>query len=175
MDLRPELEQALRELVAAEQFGVLATMAMGRLHTATILFAGAADWELVFAIRPATLKAQLAAGYPRVAFQVDNRAVTANDRRAFLRAGFEGTLRHVPRAEADWERYQACYAAKLPFGADLLAQPELELYVLTTSTLRLAGGGDAAEDVAVPPPTLLRGEDAVVAESEERAPPTTLA
>ncbi len=146
-----ELERTVRELLAGEQFGVLATTAGGRLHTATILFAEADSWETVHAIRPLTLKAQLAYLSPHAAFQVDNRSVTQTDRSRFIRAGFEGTLRHVSRDDPDWERYRDAYAAKLPFGAALLDDPEIELHVLTPSLLRVAAGAHPAEDFAVAP------------------------
>ena len=150
-----DLERTVRAVLAGEQFGVLATAANGRLHTSTILFAGGPGWELVFAIRPATLKAHLSRISPAVAFQVDNRAVTATDRTRFIRAGFEGTLRQVPRDDPSWQRYHGIYAAKLPFGATVLQNPEVELYVLTPWTLRVAIGARPAEDIPVP-----RDEDA---------------
>jgi hypothetical protein len=151
------LRQAVREVLAGERFGVLAVAANGRLHTATILFAETPDWELVHAIRPVTLKAQLSAVAPTVAFQVDNRAVTATDRSRFTRVSFEGELRHVPRDDPDWQRYQGVYAAKLPFGGRVLASPEVELYVLTPWTVRVALGGAPAEDFPVLPPDAAGG------------------
>ena len=144
-----DLERTLRDVLAGEQFGVLATAANGRLHTSTILFAEGPGWVLIYAIRPATLKAHLSRISSAAAFQVDNRAVTATDRTRFVRAGFEGTLRQVPRDDPMWQRYHDIYAAKLPFGATVLQNPEVELYVLTPWTLRVAAGARPAEDIPV--------------------------
>lgn len=144
-----ELERTAREVLAGEWFGVLVTAAGGRLHTSTVLFAETPGWELVHAIRPATLKAHLSSTAPEAAFQVDNRGVTATDRTRFTRIGFEGMLRRVPRDDRAWQRYHDIYAAKLPFGAAVLDHPEVELYVLTPWTLRVAVGARPAEDIPV--------------------------
>ena len=145
-------------LLAGERWGVLATHAEGRLHTATVLFAVTPDIEFVFAIRPATLKAQLAYASPEVAFQVDNRAVTETDRTRFARAGFEGDLRRVERDDPAWSGYRDTYAARLPFGRELFDSPEVELHVLTTRTARFALGAGVAEDIAVPAPEPMPSE-----------------
>lgn len=147
-----DLEQRARDVLAEEQFGVLATAAAGRLHTATILFAASPDWELVFAIRPPTLKAQLAYIAPRVAFQVDNRRVTATDREAFVRIGFEGTLARLERGSEAWQHGHDLFAAKFTFGADLLAQPEIELHLLMPALMRVAVGAHAPTDIEIPAP-----------------------
>lgn len=142
-----ELERIVREVMGGEQFGVLATSAERRLHTATILFAETGGWEMVFAIRPQTLKARHSYIAPDVTFQVDNRAVTATDRTAFTRISFEGVLRLVPRDHPDWRRYHDSFAAKLPFGATLLANPAVEIHVLTPWLMRVAVGAEPAQDV----------------------------
>ncbi len=146
------LEQIARRVLAGEQFGVLATAVQGHLHTATILFAETPDWELVHVIRPATLKAQMSAVAPRVAFQVDNRATVAVDRTAFTRLSFEGTLRRVPRDDPDWQFYHDIFAGKFPFGATLLRSPEVDIYVLTPERVRIAVGGHPPVDIAIAPP-----------------------
>ncbi len=146
------LEQIARRVLASEQFGVLATAVQGHLHTATILFAETPDWELVHVIRPATLKAQMSAASPRVAFQVDNRATVAVDRTAFTRLSFEGTLRRVPRDDPDWQFYHDIVAGKFPFGATLLRSPEVDIYVLTPERVRIAVGGYPPVDIAIGPP-----------------------
>lgn len=146
------LEQLARRVLAGEQFGVLATAVGGHLHTATILFAETPEWELVHVIRPATLKAQMSAASPRVAFQVDNRGAVAADRTAFTRLSFEGTLRRVPRDHPDWQRYHDVFAAKFPFGATLLRSPEVDIYVLTPERVRIAVGAHPPVDIAIPPP-----------------------
>ena len=145
----PALERQMREVLAAERFGVLVTLHGGRLHTSTIHFAETEEMELVHAIRPATLKAQLAAGNPRVAFQVDNRGVLMESRERFTRIGFEGTLRLVPEDDPDYESYADVFAAKLPVGRRLLAHPDIALYVLRPALIRLAVGAAPAEDVTV--------------------------
>jgi hypothetical protein len=152
------LEQIARRLLASEQFGVLATAVDGHLHTATILFAETPDWELVHVIRPATLKAQMSAASPRVAFQVDNRGTVATDRTAFTRLSFEGTLRRVPREDPDWQRYHDVFAAKFPFGATLLRSPEVDIYVLTPERVRIAVGAHPPVDIAIPPPRRVYSE-----------------
>lgn len=146
------LEQLARRVLAGEQFGVLATAVGGHLHTATILFAETPEWELVHVIRPATLKAQMSAASPRVAFQVDNRGAVAADRTAFTRLSFEGTLRRVPRDHPDWQRYHDVFAAKFPFGATLLRSPEVDIYVLTPERVRIAVGAHPPVDIAIPTP-----------------------
>jgi hypothetical protein len=145
----PTLERQMRDVLAAEHFGVLATLHGGRLHTATIHFAETAELELVHAIRPVTLKAQQAAAEPRVAFQVDNRAVLLESRERFTRISFEGTLRLVPEDDPDYDDYRRSFAAKLPVGDRLLSHPEIALYVLRPSLIRLAIGAAPAEDVTV--------------------------
>lgn len=165
-----DTEQMVRDVLAGEQFGVLATAAEGRLHTSTILFAESARWELVFAIRPATLKARLSAIVPAVAFQVDNRAITADNRAAFVRIGFEGMLHRVPRDDPDWTHWRDLYAAKLPFGAALLDNPEVELYVLATRRLRVAAGAGPAVDIELPPPQPLSPDESSAAVSADYAP-----
>lgn len=137
----------LRELMDGERFGVLATCADGRLHTATIHFAVTDRWELVHAIRPETLKAEQAALDPRVAFQVDNRGVLLESRDRFTRIGLEGTLRHVPEGDPDYGRFRRTFAEKLPVGEQLLVRPEIEMYVLTPSRIRLAVGAAPAEEI----------------------------
>jgi nitroimidazol reductase NimA-like FMN-containing flavoprotein (pyridoxamine 5'-phosphate oxidase superfamily) len=148
----PETEQTLRALLKQERFGVLATAADGRIHTATILFAETPEWELVHAIRPATLKAQLAYAAPEVAFQVDNRAVVDADRTGFVRVSFEGVLRRIARDDPHWQKLHDLYTAKLPAGRALLENPEVELHVLTPWTVRVAIGGRTAEDMPLPLP-----------------------
>ena len=145
----PALERQMREVLAAEHFGVLATLHGGRLHTATIHFAETDELELVHAIRPVTLKARQVAADPRVAFQVDNRGVLLESRNRFTRVSFEGTLRVVPEDDPDYDGYRLAFAAKLPVGDRLLSHPEIALYVLRPSLIRLAVGAAPAEDVSV--------------------------
>ncbi len=143
------MEQQMRQVLAKEHFGVLATLFSGRLHTATIHFAETDDLELVHAIRPATLKAVQAAVNPRVAFQVDNRGTLMESRERFTRIRFEGTLRRVPQGDAEYEDYRHTFAGKLPVGDRLLSHPDMALYVLRPSVIRLAIGAAAAEDITV--------------------------
>ena len=143
------LEQQMREVLAAQQFGVLATLYDGRLHTATIHFAETPELELVHAIRPVTLKARQVASNPRVAFQVDNRGILMESRERFTRIGFEGTMRAVPEDDPDYESFRRTFAAKLPVGERLLAHPEIALYVLRPSVIRLAIGAAPAEDITI--------------------------
>jgi hypothetical protein len=96
-----------------------------------------------------TLKAQQAMVNPRVAFQVDNRGVLTESRERFTRIGFEGTLRHVPDDHPDYADYHRVFAAKLPVGERLLAHPDIALYVLRPSLIRLAVGAAPAEDVTI--------------------------
>src|SRR5215212_10987424 len=168
----PALERQMREVLAAEHFGVLVTLHGGRLHTSTIHFAETEEMELVHAIRPATLKAQLAAGNPRVAFQVDNRGVLMESRERFTRIGFEGRLRLVPQDDPDYETYADVFAAKLPVGRRLLAHPDIALYVLRPSLIRLATGAAPAEDVTV---TYELDHDEVTLADEEPHPADDLA
>jgi nitroimidazol reductase NimA-like FMN-containing flavoprotein (pyridoxamine 5'-phosphate oxidase superfamily) len=143
------LMRQIRVVLAGERFGVLAAASMGRLHTATIHFAETEDLELVCAIRPVSLKAQLTAGNPRVAFQVDNRGILMTSRERFTRIGFEGTLRAVPADHQDYDCYRRVFAAKLPVGERLLAHPDVGLYVLRPSVIRVAIGGAPAIDVPI--------------------------
>src|SRR3712207_4629239 len=138
------MEQQLREVLAKEHFGVLATLFSGRLHTATIHFAETEDLELVHAIRPTTLKAEQAAANPRVAFQVDNRGTILESRDRFTRISFEGVLLHVSKEDPDYPEYRRAFTGKLPVGDRLLAYPAIALYVLRPSVIRLAIGGAAA-------------------------------
>ncbi len=139
-------------VLSTEQFGVLATATTEQLHTSTILFAVTNAWEIVFAIRPVTLKARLAAEWPRAAFQVDNRSVVTSDRQAFVRLEFLGALRLVAADDPRRPDYHDIFAAKFPFGATLLADPEIALYVLTPERLRVAIGAGPPQDVDVPAP-----------------------
>jgi nitroimidazol reductase NimA-like FMN-containing flavoprotein (pyridoxamine 5'-phosphate oxidase superfamily) len=142
-------EKQVRETLAGEHFGVLATLAQGRLHTATIHFAETDDLELVHAIRPATLKARLAGDNPRVAFQVDNRGVLLQSRERFLRISFEGTLRALDRDHPEYETYRRAFTSKLPVGERILTHEDVTLYVLRPSIIRVAAGAAPAEDVTV--------------------------
>lgn len=143
------MEQQMRDVLAKERFGVLATLFSGRLHTATIHFAETDDLELVHAIRRDTLKAQQAAANSRVAFQVDNRGILMESRERFTRISFEGTLRQVSEVHPEYEDYRRTFADKLPVGDRLLAHPEIDLYVLRPSVIRLAIGAATAEDLSV--------------------------
>ncbi len=143
------MEKQMREVLSKERFGVLATLFNGRLHTATIHFAETDDLELVHAIRPDTLKAEQAAANPRVAFQVDNRGILMESRERFTRISIEGRLRRVPDDDPDYAGYRRTFANKLPVGDRLLAHPEIALYVLHPSVIRLAIGAATAEDVSV--------------------------
>jgi len=145
----PALERQMREVLAKEHFGVLATLYNGRLHTATIHFAETEELELVHAIRPVTLKAEQAAANPRAAFQVDNRGILMQSRERFTRIGFEGTLRPLPEDDPDYERCRRTFATKLPVGERLLTHPEIALYMFRPSLIRLAIGAAPAEDVTV--------------------------
>lgn len=145
----PELERQIRAVMAAERFGVLATISRGRLHTATIHFAETPRFELVHAIRPATLKAQLAEFNPHVAFQVDNRALLMESRDRFTRIAFEGTLEPVSPSDAAYANYHDAFAQKLPVGARLLADPSITLYVLRPFVMRVAVGAAPAEDYSL--------------------------
>lgn len=158
------LERAMRETLAAEQFGVLATIFEGRLHTATVHVAETPELEMVFAIRPTTLKARLADGNPRATLQVDNRAVAVSHPQAFLRLSFEGLLRVVPEDDGEYGFYRKVFADKLPVGEEVLASPGMDLYVLRPFRVRIAQGGNPAQDVTItyeadeepdapPPPT----------------------
>ena len=146
-------ERAVHETLTDERFGVLALAALGRLHTATVLFARTPAGELVYAIRPATLKAQLAAVAPTAAFHIDNRAIADTDRTRFTRIAIEGSMRLVSREDAAWGSYQRVYAEKLPFGEAILANNAVEMYVLTPRIMRVAVGGHSAEDITLSPPT----------------------
>jgi hypothetical protein len=146
------LARQVREVLAGERFGVLATLFMGRLHTSTIHFAATENFELVHAIRPATLKAQLAAGNARVAFQVDNRGVLMESRARFTRIGFEGILLAISREDPAYDEYHRVFAAKLPVGERLLASPEVDLYVLRPAVIRVAIGAEPPVDVEVSRP-----------------------
>lgn len=143
------LERQMREVLAREQFGVLATLYDGRLHTSTIHFAETAELELVHAIQPASLKARLATGNPRVAFQVDNRGILMESRERFLRIGFEGSLRRVGEDDVDYAYFRRAFTDKLPVGERLLQYPEIGLYVLRPSVIRVAAGATPAEDVTI--------------------------
>ena len=143
------LERQMRAVLADEHFGVLATLDDGRLHTATIHFAETPELELVHAIQPASLKARLAAGNPRVAFQVDNRGVLHESRDRFTRISFEGRLRRVPDDDPAYESLRRVFAAKLPVGDRLLAYPEVALYVLQPDMIRIAVGAQPAVDLPV--------------------------
>ncbi|MGH2587823.1 MAG: pyridoxamine 5'-phosphate oxidase family protein [Dehalococcoidia bacterium] len=145
----PALERQMREVLAKERFGVLATLYNGRLHTATIHFAETEELELVHAIRPVTLKAEQAAANPRAAFQIDNRGVLMESRERFTRIGFEGTLRPMPEDDPEHERYRRTFVVKLPVGERLLSHPEIALYVFRPSLIRLAIGAAPAEDLIV--------------------------
>src|SRR5262245_21720482 len=96
----------MREVLAKERFGVLATLFSGRRHRATIHFAETDDLELVHAIRRDTLKAEQATANPRVAFHVDNRGVLMESRDRFTRIGFEGTIYEVPEDDPGYEGYR---------------------------------------------------------------------
>ncbi len=143
------LERQMRDVLAGQQFGVLATLYDGRLHTATIHFAETPELELVHAVRPVTLKARQVAANPRVAFQVDNRNILMESRERFLRIGFEGTMRAVAPDDPDYETFRRTFAAKLPVGERLLSHPEIALYVLRPSIIRVAAGAAPTEDVTV--------------------------
>ena len=148
-DMDRAVERQIREVLAGEQFGVLATIFAGRLHTATIHFAETPDLELVHAIQPTSLKAVLAAANPRVAFQVDNRGILLESRERFARISFEGALRAVPDNDPEYESFRHIFAAKLPVGRRLLARPEIGLYVLRPRLIRFAVGGAPAEEFAL--------------------------
>jgi hypothetical protein len=145
-------ERRIRDLLAGQQFGVLATAENGRLHTSTIHFAETPDLELVHAIHPASLKAELARTAPAVAFQVDNREVLLASRERFGRLSFEGTLRRIDADDPAAARYRAVFAAKLPVGARLLEHPTVALYVFTPDRLRYAFGGAAPAEVTFDSP-----------------------
>jgi nitroimidazol reductase NimA-like FMN-containing flavoprotein (pyridoxamine 5'-phosphate oxidase superfamily) len=143
------MEQQMRDVLAKERFGVLATLFSGRLHTATIHFAETDDLELVHAIRKDTLKAEQAAANPRVAFQVDNRGILMESRDRFTRISFEGTFHLVTEDDPEYAGYRRTFAQKLPVGDRLLTHPEIALYVLRPSVIRLAIGAATAEDITV--------------------------
>jgi hypothetical protein len=142
-------EQQMRDVLAKERFGVLATLFSGRLHTATIHFAETDDLELVHAIRRDTLKAEQAAANPRVAFQVDNRGILMESRDRFTRISFEGAIQQISTDDPGYEDYRRVFTDKLPVGDRLLAHPEIALYVLRPSQIRLAIGAASAEDVSI--------------------------
>ena len=143
----PAWERQIRDVLDQERFGVLATSARGRLHTATIHFAATADLELVHAIRPVTLKAEQALAEPRVAFQIDNREILLTSRKQFTRISLEGALFHVSRDDPEYQRWRDVFARKLPVGDRLLDHADIEMYVLRPSRVRIAIGADAATDV----------------------------
>jgi hypothetical protein len=146
------VERTVRDLMLAERFGVLATAADGRVHASTILFAATPAWELVHAIRPATLKAHLISASPTAAFQVDNRSVVETDRNGFVRVTFEGAVRRLYRGDPAWSDYHEVFAGRHPFGAALLSSPEIEMYVLTPEVMRIAIGAAPPEDIHVARP-----------------------
>lgn len=143
------LDRLMRETLASQQFGVLATIFSGRLHTATIHFAETPRLELAFAIRPATLKASHIEANPKAAFQVDNRDILPQSRERFTRIGFEGTVRKVEDGDPAYQTYRQTFADKLPVGARLLTEPDIALYVFTPVMVRIAAGGMVPEDVEI--------------------------
>lgn len=157
------LERQMRGVLAAQQFGVLATLFGGRLHTATVHYAETPQLELVYAIKPASLKAQLVAGNPHAAFQVDNRDAVSSSREGFTRISIEGAVRAVPPDDPNHESFARAYREKLPVGAAILESPEVTLYVLRPSLIRIAVGAAPAEDIAIayddPSPPLPAGSE----------------
>lgn len=147
--MNEDLRQRVQALLDSERFGVLATAAAGRIHTATILFASRPGFELVFAIRPVTLKANLAGLSARAAFHVDNRAVTEKDRTAFGRVSIGGILARIPRGDPAWPDLHEAYVTKLPFGVDILRSSEVDIYTLRPDLVRAAFGAEPAEDITV--------------------------
>lgn len=143
------LERQMRSVLASQQFGVLATLFGGRLHTATVHYAETPHLELVYAIKPASLKAQLMTGNPHAAFQVDNREDVPRSRQEFTRISIEGEVRAVPPDDPDHESFARAYREKLPVGAAILDSAEVTLYVLRPSLIRVAVGAAPAEDIAI--------------------------
>src|SRR5581483_11902125 len=114
--METDLEQAARAALAAEEFGVLVMADAEHLHTSTVLFAETPNWHIIFAARPHTRKAKIASSGGRAAFHVDTRSMTAQDRQAFTRIGFEGRVRRLPRGGPLYEMHRRMYVEKLPLG-----------------------------------------------------------
>lgn len=144
-----ELERQMRGVLASQQFGVLATLYGGRLHTATVHYAETPQLALVYAIKPASLKAQLIAGNAHAAFQVDNRDAVPSSPERFIRISIEGDVRAVPPDDTSHESFARVYREKLPVGAAILESAEVALYVLRPNLIRVAVGAAPAEDIAI--------------------------
>lgn len=144
-----EREQQIRALLADEVFGVLVLQGRERLHTATIHFAHTEDFEFVYAIDPVTLKGQLAVSGGQATFQVDNRALATRQPERFVRLSVEGSIGRVADEHPEQAEYRRVYQEKLAAGAQILASPTIALYVLRPMRMRIAVGGESAEDLAI--------------------------
>jgi hypothetical protein len=145
--METDLEQAAREALATEEFGVLVMADAEHLHTSTVLFAETPDWRIIFAARPHTRKAKMASSGGRAAFHVDTRSMTTQDRQAFTRIGFEGRVHRLPRGGRLYEMHRRMYVEKLPLGKFLLTDPDIHLHVLEPASMRVAVGGRLPVDV----------------------------
>lgn len=142
-------DQQIRDLLAAELFGVLALHADGRLHSATIHFAHTDDLVIVCAFDPASLKGRLVAAGDRATLQVDNRALATRQPERFTRLSIEGTLAPLPAAHPDHDDLRRAYVEKLAAGAQILAAPAIALYALRPARIRIAVGGAPPEDLTI--------------------------
>lgn len=142
------VRRQIEDLCDREKFGVLATIDDGQPYTASIRFAMTPELDLIVIARSATRKAQNAGRHAAVAFQVDNRAVTATDQAAFARASFLGDLRPVPPDSPDFETFKQRYLAKLPESEGFFKNPDVNLYLLNTKVIRFnAGFGKPTQEV----------------------------
>lgn len=120
---RSELEQRLREVLASQRMGVLATESGGQPHTSLVAIAGTDDLtHLVFCTSRETRKYQNLKANARVSLLVDTRSNRESDVREAIAVSAIGEAFEIERPD-ELRDLTAVYVAKHRHLADFASAP----------------------------------------------------
>ena len=121
-DEQRAVKQAIRELLASQGLGVLATHSHGQPYASLVAVAAAPDlMNLLFATTRATRKFANLAADPRAALLVDSRSNKEIDFETAAALTAVGTVREVEKTEK--EPLLGLYIAKHPHLAEFVRSP----------------------------------------------------
>ncbi len=124
MSSSSDLRQTLKDTLATQRFGVLATHGQGQSYGSLVAFAETGDLkQLVFATQRETRKFLNLMSEPRVAMVIDSRSNSDSDLKNAVAITALGPAHEAAGGER--ERLARVYLAKHPGLAEFIGSPEM--------------------------------------------------
>jgi len=124
MSSSSDLRQTLKDTLATQRFGVLATHGQGQSYGSLVAFAETGDLkQLVFATQRETRKFLNLMSEPRVALVIDSRSNSDSDLKNAVAITALGPAHEAAGGER--ERLARVYLAKHPGLAEFIGSPEM--------------------------------------------------